>query len=249
MSKQQAERPHAPVRPSGTLVSIGERLELGLVLLVFLPVGALWGFVELADAVLEGETEAIDRALLLALRSSTDPAYPLGPRWLVEMVRDITALGGIAVLTLLTFLVAAFMALRRLWHAAWLLLAAVGSGILVSTLLKIAFERPRPDLVPHGSLVSTASFPSGHSMMAAVVYLTLGALLARVEPDRRVKVFVLGTAVLLTLLVGVSRVYLGVHWPTDVLGGWTVGAGWALLFWLVARALQRRGDIETDRGG
>jgi undecaprenyl-diphosphatase len=249
MSKEQAERPHSPVRPSGALVSIGERLEFGLVLLVFLPVGALWSFVELADAVLDGETEAIDRALLLALRSSTDPANPLGPHWLVEMVRDITALGGVAVLTLLTFLVAAFMALRRLWHATWLLLAAVGSGILVSTVLKIAFERPRPDLVPHGSLVSTASFPSGHSMMAAVVYLTLGALLARVEPDRRVKVFVLATAVLLTLLVGVSRVYLGVHWPTDVLAGWTVGAGWALLFWLIARALQRRGDVETDTGG
>jgi undecaprenyl-diphosphatase len=119
----------------------------------------------------------------------------------------------------------------------------------VSTVLKAAFERPRPDLVPHGSYVSTASFPSGHSMMAAVVYLTLGALLARVEPDRRVKVFILTAAVLLALLVGVSRVYLGVHWPTDVLAGWTVGAGWALLFWLVARALQRRGSVETDKGG
>ncbi|MCW8087419.1 phosphatase PAP2 family protein [Roseococcus sp. MDT2-1-1] len=209
----------------------------------------VWGFVELADAVLAGETAAIDRALLLALRSPTNPANPLGPPWLAEMGRDVTALGGVAVLTLLTFLVAAFMALRRLWHAAWLLLAAVSSGILVSMALKGAFERARPDLVPHGSYVSSASFPSGHSMMAAVVYLTLGALLARVEPDRSVKAFVLSAAVLLALLVGVSRVYLGVHWPTDVLAGWTVGAGWALLFWLIARALQRRGSVETDTGG
>jgi undecaprenyl-diphosphatase len=236
-------------QPSGAPASISERLELWIVLLLLLPAGAVWGFVELADAVLQGETEAIDRALLLALRSPTDPADPIGPRWLAEMGRDITALGGVAVLTLITLLVTAFMALRRLWHAAWLLLAAVGSGILVSTVLKAAFERPRPDLVPHGSYVSTASFPSGHSMMAAVVYLTLGALLARVEPDRRVKVFILTAAVLLALLVGVSRVYLGVHWPTDVLAGWTVGAGWALLFWLVARALQRRGSVETDKGG
>ncbi len=240
-------RPSAP--PGEPRIPVGERLELRIVLLVLLPAGAAWGFAELADAVLEGETAAIDRALLLALRSPGNPADPLGPRWLAEMGRDVTALGGVAVLTLLTLLVATFMALRRLWHAAWLLLAAVGSGILVSTLLKIAFERPRPDLVPHGSLVSTASFPSGHSMMAAVVYLTLGAMLARVEPDRRVKVFVLAAAVLLTLLVGVSRVYLGVHWPTDVLAGWTVGAGWALLFWLLTRALQRRGDVETDKGG
>lgn len=247
-SERRAQSRLPSKQHSAALASIGERLELRIVLLLLLPAGAVWGFVELADAVLEGETETIDRALLLALRSPTDPADPLGPRWLAEVGRDITALGGVAVLTLLTLLVATFMALRRLWHAAWLLLAAVGSGILVSTVLKAAFERPRPDLVPHGSYVSTASFPSGHSMMAAVVYLTLGALLARVEPDRRVKAFVLTAAVLLALLVGVSRVYLGVHWPTDVLAGWTVGAGWALLLWLVARALQRRGSVETDKG-
>ncbi|MBU8540063.1 phosphatase PAP2 family protein [Roseomonas tokyonensis] len=235
-------------RTGRILAAFGERMELGSVILLLLVAGSAWGFVELADAVFEGETAAIDRALLLALRSRADPADPLGPGWLVEMGRDVTALGGVAVLVLVTLAVTVFMALRRLWHAAGFLLAAVGSGILVSVVLKAAFERPRPDLVPHGSYVATASFPSGHSMMAAVVYLTLGVLLARVEPDGRVKVFVLGCAALLTLLVGVSRVYLGVHWPTDVLAGWTVGAGWALLFWLMARALQRRGQIETDTG-
>jgi len=244
------DQPHHLRRRLGqALASFGERLELGTVTLLLLLAGSAWAFIELSDAVFDGETMAIDRALLLALRSSADPADPLGPGWLVEMGRDITALGGVAVLMLLILAVTVFMALRRLWHAAGLLLAAVGSGILASTLLKAVFERPRPDLVPHGSYVSTASFPSGHSMMAAVVYLTLGALLARVEPDTRVKVFVLSAAILLTLLVGVSRVYLGVHWPTDVLAGWTVGAGWALLFWLIARALQRKGQIETDTGG
>jgi len=248
-SERRAWSRFLPGRPDGTPSPTAEWLELRIVLVLLLPAGAVWGFVELADAVLEGETEAIDRALLLALRSPMDPAEPLGPPWLAEMARDITALGGVAVLTLLTLLVASFLALRRLWHAVWLLLAAVGSGVLMSTVLKVVFERPRPDLVPHGSYVSTASFPSGHSMMAAVVYLTLGALLARVEPDRRVKVLVLTAAVVLALLVGVSRVYLGVHWPTDVLAGWTVGGGWAVLFWLVARALQRRGSVETDKGG
>jgi undecaprenyl-diphosphatase len=232
----------------GVMAPVLERMELGTIVLLLLLAGGMWGFVELTEEVLEGETQALDRALLLMLRSSENMADPLGPAWLEEVGRDITALGGVAVLTLLTLAVAVFMALRRLWFAAGLLLAAVGSGVLVSTVLKDVFERARPDLVPHGSYVATASFPSGHSMMAAVVYLTLGALLARVEPDGRVKVFVLGMAILLTLLVGLSRVYLGVHWPTDILAGWTLGAAWALLFWLIARALQRRGRVEIDQG-
>lgn len=231
----------------GVMAPVLERMELGTIVLLLLLAGGMWGFVELTEEVLEGETQAIDRTLLLMLRSSENLADPLGPAWLEEVGRDMTALGGVAVLTLLTLAVAVFMALRRLWSAAGLLLAAVGSGVLVSTVLKDTFERARPDLVPHGSYVASASFPSGHSMMAAVVYLTLGALLARVEPDGRVKVFVLGMAILLTLLVGLSRVYLGVHWPTDILAGWTLGAAWALLFWLIARTLQRRGRVEIDQ--
>jgi undecaprenyl-diphosphatase len=237
------------ISPRQALARAGERLEAGTVILVLLVASALWAFLGIAGEVREGETAAFDRWLLLALRDPADPANPLGPLWLREVGRDLTALGGVAVLTLLTVAVAAWLALRRLWGATWLLLASVGGGILVSTLLKLAFERARPDLVPHGSHVSSASFPSGHSMMAAVVYLTLGVLLARVEPRRRTKAYVLSVAVILTLLVGVSRVYLGVHWPTDVLAGWSVGAGWALLCWLVARHLQRRGAVETDAEG
>jgi undecaprenyl-diphosphatase len=237
------------ITPREALARAGERLEAGTVILVLLVAGALWAFLAIAGEVREGETAAFDRWLLLALRDPADPANPLGPLWLREVGRDLTALGGVAVLTLLTVAVAAWLALRRLWGATWLLLASVGGGIVVSTLLKLTFERARPDLVPHGSHVSSASFPSGHSMMAAVVYLTLGVLLARVEPRRRTKAYVLSVAVILTLLVGVSRVYLGVHWPTDVLAGWSIGAGWALLCWLVARWLQRRGAVETDAEG
>jgi undecaprenyl-diphosphatase len=119
--------------------------------------------------------------------------------------------------------------------------------MLLSTLLKLGFERPRPDLVPHAVVVYTASFPSGHAMLSAVTWLTLGALLMRVEPRRRVKAYVLALAVLTTLLVGASRIYLGVHWPTDVLAGWCIGAAWALMCWLAALWLQRRGRVEETR--
>lgn len=207
---------------------------------------AVWGFVELAGAVLAGSAEQFDRWILLALRDPHDPARPLGPPWLEEMMRDFTALGGVGVLTLLTATVAGYLTLAGKRRAALDVLLSVGTGILLSTLLKLGFDRPRPDLVPHGSRVYTASFPSGHSMMSAIVYLTLGALVARFRPGLVTKAYVLSLAVLLTFLVGVSRVYLGVHWPTDVLGGWATGAAWALLCWLVTLWLQRRGKVEGE---
>jgi undecaprenyl-diphosphatase len=150
------------------------------------------------------------------------------------------------VLTFVTLAVAGFLILQRKAHAALFVALAVGGGMLLSTLLKMGFDRPRPDLVPHGAVVYSASFPSGHSMMAAVAYLTLGALLARVQPRRRLKLYLLGLAILLTVAVGVSRVYLGVHWPTDVLAGWALGAAWALLCWAGALWLQRRGQVESE---
>jgi undecaprenyl-diphosphatase len=117
--------------------------------------------------------------------------------------------------------------------------------MLLSTVLKMGFERPRPDLVPHATRVYTASFPSGHAMLSAVTYLTLGALLARVQPNRRLKAYLIGLALCITLLVGASRVYLGVHWPSDVLAGWCGGAAWAALCWFIALQLQRQGQVET----
>jgi undecaprenyl-diphosphatase len=161
-------------------------------------------------------------------------------------MRDVTALGSMGILTFVTLAVAGFMALDRKGHAALFVLVAVGSGMLLGTLLKMGFDRPRPDLVPHGASVYTASFPSSHAMLAAVVYLTLGALLARVQPHRVLKLYLLGLAILLTVAIGASRVYLGVHWPTDVLAGWAIGAGWALLCWAAALWLQRRGRVEAD---
>jgi undecaprenyl-diphosphatase len=210
-----------------------------------LAAAALWGFVELAGEVLEGETRAFDERILLALRSPADPSDPLGPGWLEELMRDVTGLGSTGVLTFITLAAAGFLALDRKTHAALLVVAAVGGGMLLSTLLKMGFDRPRPDLVPHGTLVYTASFPSGHATLSAVAYLTLGALLARVQPRLVLKLYLLGLAILLTVSVGVSRVYLGVHWPTDVLAGWALGAAWALFCWAAALWLQRRGQVES----
>lgn len=206
--------------------------------------GCVWLFVEIADEVLEGETGSFDRAVLLALRSATDPAQPWGPAWVREMARDFTALGGFGVLTLLTAATIGYLIMQGKRHAAVLVLVAVAGGQLVSLALKAGFDRARPELVPHGAVVYTASFPSGHAVMAAVTYLTLGALLARAHAALPVKLYVLGLAVLLAVLVGVTRMYLGVHWPTDVAAGWVVGAGWALFSSMVMQWLQRRGEVE-----
>jgi undecaprenyl-diphosphatase len=231
--------------------SIGQkaqRLEWPVLLVILLVAGAIWSFAELADEVMEGDSLGFDQAVLFALRSPADPAELLGPRWLQETMRDFTALGGMAVLTLLTSAVAGYLVLTGKSRAALDVVVSIGAGILLSSLLKYGFDRPRPDLVPHGSYVYTTSFPSGHSMMSAVVYLTLGALIARVEPGMRIKAYVLSVAVFLTVLIGVSRVYLGVHWPTDVLAGWVVGAAWALVCWAITLWLQRRGAVESAPG-
>ena len=230
-----------------TLLARAIQVEKEILFAIVLAAGGLLLFVELAGDVLEGDTRTFDETILLAFRNPADPSDPLGPRWVEEMMRDITALGSTVVLTFVSLGVAGFLHMTGKRGAALLVLASVLGGSLLSSGLKIGFERARPDLVPHGATVYTKSFPSGHSFLSAVVYLTLGALLARVQPKRRLKIYLLGLAALLTVAVGLSRVYLGVHWPTDVLAGWTVGATWALLCWLVALWLQSRGSVEEDK--
>jgi undecaprenyl-diphosphatase len=203
---------------------------------------AAWAFIELLDEVGEGETRAIDEAILLVFRVPGDPADPIGAPWLEEAMRDITALGSAPALVIAVLAVFGFLALAKAWRPAIFILAASGGGLVLSSLLKYTVDRPRPDLVPHGNLIYTSSFPSGHSMMSAVVYFTLAALVTRLIERRRLKGYALGVAMILTLLVGVSRVYLGVHWPSDVLAGWTAGAVWALGCWLIARWIGLGGD-------
>jgi undecaprenyl-diphosphatase len=237
------------LRSSAPVAGIFGRLaQLERLTLVAMIVGAaaLLAFAKLADAVLEGDTRAFDERLILALRVPGNLADPIGPRWVEEAMRDFTGLGSTGVLTVMVLAVTGFLFMTAKRHAAATVLLSVIGGVLLSQTLKWLFARPRPDLVPHGAEIYTASFPSGHSMMSAVVYLTLGALLARTQAGRGVKAYILTVCVLLTLLVGISRVYLGVHWPTDVLAGWMLGGLWALLCWSLMLWLQQRGRVEPE---
>jgi undecaprenyl-diphosphatase len=227
---------------------LNPRTWLGLAQREIAPIAAMLGiallllaFAEIADDVGEGDTRAFDESLLLALRTS-DPADPIGPVWFEQSVADITALGGFAVLALVTLLVCGYLLVQKKWGGALMLLVATAGGTAISEGLKMGFNRPRPDLVAHVVETTSMSFPSGHAMLSAVTYLTLGALLARTQEKQRLRGYVLGAAILVTLLIGVSRIYLGVHWPTDVLAGWCLGAAWAMLCWSIATWLTRRAD-------
>lgn len=210
--------------------------------------GLAFVFVRIADEMVEGETRAFDERILLALRDPTDLKRPIGPPWLETSMVDLTSLGGVPTLTLITVLVLLYLIVSRRFQTAALVAGAISGGALLTTVLKIGFARPRPDLVDHLVSVQSMSFPSGHAMASAVTYLTLGALLARTERRPAVRGYIFAVAGFLTLLIGTSRVFLGVHYPTDVLAGWTLGAAWALLCWLVARWLRPR-DNETTASG
>lgn len=201
-------------------------------------------FLGLASEIREKETRNFDTTILLSMREKGDTSDPIGSPRVEEIARDLTALGGFTILTivsLVSFGVALFSGKRKLGGIA---LVAVVLGVGLTSFLKSNYDRPRPELVEHGVKVYNQSFPSGHSMMAAIVYLTLAILLARTQKRIAVRIFIVAVAILLTVLVGVSRVYLGVHWPTDVLGGWAVGASWAILFWLVAMKIDPRLSTE-----
>jgi len=224
------------------------RPELWLLGGIFLAGLLLLAFGHIAEEVLEGDATRFDHTVLLALRNPADPADPLGPAWLEEAARDVTALGSYAVLGIVLASVLAYLLMmRRRAAALWVAVSTVG-GVVLSNVLKLSFERPRPDLVTHAARVFTSSFPSGHATLSAVIYLTLGALLASLQTSRRLKIFFLGIAIAITILVGVTRIYLGVHYPTDVLAGWCVGAGWAAICWTVFHWLQQRGRIEPAAG-
>ena len=223
------------------------RAEIWLLASVLVIAALLLGFGWLAGEVMEGETASFDRQVFLLFRNSANPADPLGPPWVAEMARDITALGSFSVLALLLGAVVGYLFLAQQGHTAWLVLVSVLGGLVISHLLKYGFDRARPDLVPHAARVFTASFPSGHATLSAVTYLTLGALLTRTQQSWRIRIFFMVVAVVLTLLVGLSRIYLGVHYPTDVLAGWCIGAAWALASWTLMARLQIEGQVEPPK--
>jgi undecaprenyl-diphosphatase len=210
--------------------------------------GLLYAFSEISEEVIEGDTLPFDQAVLRMLRSPHNLADPIGPGWLEEAARDITSLGSYAILGFVFFAVVAYLLIVKKRFAALWVIASILGGLVLSNALKFSIGRPRPDLVLHATRVFTPGFPSGHAMLAAVTYLTLGALLASLHTSRSLRVYFLGLALVLTILVGISRIYLGVHYPTDVLAGWCIGAAWAMLCWTVARSLQQRGTLEAPAG-
>ena len=204
-------------------------------------------FLKLASAVMGGETLAFDRAIVHGFRKADDPSRPIGPAWIESALLDVTALGGPTIITLTVLAIVGFLLLQARYHSAIAIMLTAASGEVLNAALKSAFMRPRPDVVPHLRAAFETSFPSGHAMQSAIIYLTLGAMLMRLSERRLTKIYCCTVAMLATGLVGVSRVYLGVHYPTDVLAGWIVGLFWASVCWLVLQHYEVRAGIKAER--
>ncbi len=204
-----------------------------------LSAGSLWAFIALVEEIFLESNFAVDTAILSSLRSPSNPTHPIGPGWAEDVARDITALGSVSVLTIVTVATISFLIILGRRRTALGVFIAVAGGTGLGQLAKIIFGRPRPDFLP-ATEFHTTSFPSGHAMMAAVTYLTVAALVARILPGFALKSHAMISAIIVTVLVGISRVYLGMHWPSDVVGGWALGAAWALLCWAVAEWYAQR---------
>lgn len=219
---------HPFVRRHLSLAAILTALRQPAFLAVLAVSFGLWGFAELAEAVNEKGTQQFDEAVLKALREPGSPHELIGPPWFEQSLRDVTALGSETVLTLLTVAVCFYLWIAGRGSLSLFAFLAVAFGTFITFALKDVFERPRPQLVPHILVeVTSASFPSGHAMASAIVYLTLGTMLAEAAKTWWLKTYVMVVAIVLTLLIGSTRVFLGVHYPTDVLAGWAAGFAWA----------------------
>lgn len=216
--------------------------EAGLLATITVVSGLILFFLKIADWVEDDELEHFDQTILMWFRDPANIDQVVGPVWLHEMVRDITSLGSFVLLALAVAGVCIYLVMQKLRSEALLVLFSVLGGTLLSTVLKMTYNRPRPDLV-NMSHQFTASFPSGHAMLSAVTFLTIGVLLSKLAPNRGLRMFSFGAAIFLTLVVGISRIYMGVHFPSDVLAGWCLGAAWALLCSAAATVLQRRGKV------
>ncbi len=223
MTRQASADANAP-RLCGFAQRIEHRLLLGCIAITL----ALVGFAALASEAREGDISAIDRTLLLVFRVRGDLAVPVGPLWVQESARDVSALGGFTVLTLVSIFATVMLLMQGRRLQAPVFAGAVILTEAASEGFKYLIARPRPVLVPYLDLVYSSSFPSGHAMMSPVVYLTLAAVLAAAFESRRVRLLLLCSAIFLVVAVGITRVYLGVHWPTDVLAGWAMGSAIAL---------------------
>lgn len=223
--------------------------EARLIVAFIVVAAALLAVIHFGSEIREDGTSSFDRWLILALRQPGDLSQPVGPAWLRPMFIDITALGGVTALTLLTVSVIGYLLVAKKYGTAALLAAATITGTLVGQVLKFSFARVRPAIVPAFVDIHTLSYPSGHALNSAVVFLSLGALLARAEPVRRTRGYILSIAIVFTILIGFSRVFVGVHWPTDVIAGWVIGGSWALLWWAITLRLQKSHRIEETKDG
>lgn len=213
----------------------GKPLSPRLVAIIGLISGAATLLLWLWSEIGEGELRHFDEVILLAFRHPDAVGQMVGPLWLKQTMLDFTSLGSSTLLSLVIVGATAFALTKRAYRIAFLAAGAPISGAILVALLKVQFGRARPTLVDPMMVESSASFPSGHTANSAIVYLTIAVLLMRVEKKPETRMFILMVAVLLTSLVGISRVALGVHWPSDVLGGWLFGTAWACLWALVIR--------------
>lgn len=204
---------------------------------------SLLGFVEVVDMVSDPGTPSIDERALRAMRADGE-RDPVGPGWLEQLAIDVSALGSGGVTGVITLAVIGYVLLERKPRMAALIVVCVTGVWALMFALKGVYARERPEMVVAMAEARGMSFPSGHAMVSAALYTTLAVLLARIVRRLRVKLYLVALALALAALVGLTRVYLGVHYPTDVLGGWSVGFGWALACGIVARLLQRRRLIE-----
>lgn len=204
---------------------------------IFLIAGALvavactYGFAELAGHVVSGNTQTFDDAILRWIGAHRTP-------WLTAAMVEITSLGTGVVVMMTVLISATFLWLSHHKHSAALLGVATLGGLVLNDLLKMGFARPRPLIIEWGVHAASSSFPSGHSMNAVIVYGTVAYLVARLQESHRVRVLTLCFAALIIALVCASRLYLGVHYPSDVLAGLTIGLGWAAFCLATLEALQ-----------
>jgi len=216
------------------------RTEVAALVAISVIAGAVLAFIGIADEMAEGDTHSFDMAVLRVLHPES--GNPVGPAWLAHAAADFTSLGSVSVLATIALAAAGFLVLRRRSLEAGLLAVALGGGLALSEGLKVMFGRERPPDAYRAVEALNPSFPSGHALLSAVVYLTLGAMLARSTSNHAIRAYVMTAAILVTLLVGITRVYLGVHWASDVLAGWCVGAAWATVCWLFERWARERTD-------
>ncbi len=217
--------------------------EIKLLLIVLAVLAGILIFISIADEVVEGETQHFDNYILKSLRVPGDVSQPAFPDWVTSAMEDITSLGSGTVIVLFTLFVTGYLLLQKKYYWLGLVIIATIGGALLVLGLKELIGRTRPTVVTHLLEEKSLSFPSGHSMMSAIVYLTQATLLSKIEKSRRAKIYVISVALLLTLLIGISRVYIGVHYPTDVLAGWVAGISWALLCWYAASVLERKRNV------